>query len=240
MGRLENRKVAIIGVSEGLGYAVAYFALREGASVCINARSESKLRRIKDTLSKYGKIEYVVGDVSSLITAKEVVDKCASSLNGIDDLVIAVGGYIEDTIEDLKGLEEMIKNHIKIPLYVINSSLKYLNEGSSIVLVSSISGVDKASPNQLSYAIGKTGLAKAIKILASELIKKGIRVNGIAPTFIDGNFEPERNWKVYRKLGDPKAPPEDFARVIIWLLTDESEWVNGVVIPVDGGARLRR
>jgi NAD(P)-dependent dehydrogenase (short-subunit alcohol dehydrogenase family) len=240
VGRLDNKKVAIIGVSEGLGYAVAYFALKEGASVCINARDEEKLRKIKNSLEKYGKIEYVVGDVSTLNGAKDVVEKCNLKLNGLDHLVITIGGYIEDSIQSLDGLEIMLQNHIKIPLYVINASLNFLKEGSSIVLVSSLSGVDKAMPNQLSYSIAKAGLAKGVEILASELIEKGIRVNAIAPRSIDGVFEPERNWKKYRKLGDTKAPPEDFARVIVWLLTDESEWIDGVVIPVDGGFRLKR
>jgi 3-oxoacyl-[acyl-carrier protein] reductase len=62
---------------------------------------------------------------------------------------------------------------------------------------------------------------------------------GIAPSVIDGEFVPGRDWKKMRRLGDFKAPPEDFAKVVVWLLTDEAEWINGVVIPVDGGARLR-
>ncbi|WP_338603958.1 SDR family NAD(P)-dependent oxidoreductase [Sulfolobus tengchongensis] len=239
MGRLDNKKVVIVGVSEGLGYATAYFALKEGAQVCINARTESKLRRMREVLNKYGKIEYVVGDVSNITGAKNVIEKCASLINGIDHLVISVGGYIEDTIENFSGLDEMLTNHIKIPLYVINASLKFLKEGSSVVLVSSMSGISKASPDQLSYAIAKAGLAKEVEVLASELINKGIRVNGIAPTTIDGEFEPERNWRKNRKLGDDKAPPEDFANVIIWLLTDESEWIDGVIIPVHGGSRLK-
>ncbi|MCH4815471.1 MAG: SDR family NAD(P)-dependent oxidoreductase [Saccharolobus sp.] len=239
MGRLDNKKVAIIGVSEGLGYATAYFALKEGAQVCINSRNENKLKRMKETLSKYGNIHYVVGDVSSTDGARNVIDKCASLLNGIDHLVVTVGGYVEDTIDNFSGLEEMLTNHIKIPLYVINSSLRFLKEGSSVVLVSSMSGIGKASPDQLSYAVAKAGLAKEVEILASELLGRGIRVNGIAPTTISGEFEPERNWKKFRKLGDDMAPPEDFARIIIWLLTDESDWVDGVVIPAHGGARLK-
>ncbi len=239
MGRLENKKTVILGVSEGLGYAIAYFALREGSTVCINSRNEDKLKKIKSNLEKYGKIEYVVGDLSSITSSKKVIDDCASKLGGIDHLVVTVGGYIEDDIENFSGLEEMLRNHIKIPLYAIKSSLEYLREGSSVILISSLSGLMKSSPKQLSYAISKAGLTKAVEVLASELLGKGIRVNGIAPTYIEGDFIPERNWKSLRKLGDPKAPPEDFARVVIWLLSDEAEWVDGVVIPVDGGSRLR-
>ena len=56
---------------------------------------------------------------------------------------------------------------------------------------------------------------------------------------MNSDFEPERDWKKLRKLGSPSCPPEDVARVITWLLTEESEWVNGAVIPVTGGSRTR-
>ncbi|BFI76181.1 SDR family NAD(P)-dependent oxidoreductase [Sulfurisphaera ohwakuensis] len=233
--RLKGRRVLIVGVSKGLGYALAYFLLKEGASVIINSRNEEKLKEIKKSLESIGEITYVVGDVSTLEKAREVVEKAGN----FTDLVVTVGGYIEDTVEDLKGLDEMINSHIKIPLYVIHSSLNKLKEGSTIVLVSAIRGIYTAYPTQLSYAVGKAGLAKEVEILASELLSRGIRVVGIAPSFIDGDFVPDRDWKKLRKLGDFKAPPEDFARVIVWLLTEEAEWVNGVVIPVDGGARLK-
>ena len=233
--RLKGRRVLIVGASKGFGYALAYFLLKEGASVIINSRNEDKLKEMKKSLESLGDISYVVGDVSSLEKAKDVVNRAGD----FTDLVISVGGYVEDTVEDLSGLEEMILNHIKIPLYVVNASLSKLKEGSTILLVSALRGIYTAYPNQLSYAIGKAGIAKEVEILASELLDKDIRVVGIAPSWIDGDFVPNRDWKKLRKLGDVKAPPEDFARVAVWLLTDEAEWVNGVVIPVDGGTRLK-
>ncbi|BFH72687.1 SDR family NAD(P)-dependent oxidoreductase [Sulfurisphaera javensis] len=233
--RLKGKRILIVGVSKGLGYALAYFLLKEGASVIINSRNEDKLKEIKKSLESIGEINYVVGDVSTLDGAKEVVNKSGD----FTDLVVTVGGYVEDTVTELSGLEEMIRNHIKIPLYVVNASLNKLKEGSTIVLVSSMAGIYKADPSQLSYGIAKAGLAKEVEILASELLSKGIRVVGIAPSTISGEFVPNRDWRKLRKLGQSDAPPEDFARVIVWLLTDEAEWVNGIVIPVDGGARLK-
>ncbi|MFP3064440.1 MAG: SDR family NAD(P)-dependent oxidoreductase [Sulfolobus sp.] len=232
--RLKGRTVLIAGVSKGLGYAIAYFAVREGAKVIVNARNEEKLKEIIKTLGE-DNAKYVVGDISTLEGAERVVNEAGE----FTDLVITIGGYIEDTIESLKGLDEMITNHIKAPLYLVKSALSKLKSGSTIVLVSAIRGIYTPLPFQLSYSIAKAGLAKAVETLASELTDKGIRVVGIAPSVIDGEFQPNRDWKKLRKLGDFKAPPEDFARVVIWLLTDEAEWINGVVIPVDGGARLK-
>ncbi|BCU69449.1 SDR family NAD(P)-dependent oxidoreductase [Stygiolobus caldivivus] len=232
MGRLEGKKIFIVGTSKGLGYAIAYFSSIEGAEVIVNSRNEKKLREICENVKN---CKYVVGDVSSPEKAEEVVNKAGD----FTDLVVTVGGYVEDTINDIKGLDEMITNHLKTPLYVVKSSLSRLNRGSTVVLVSAIRGIYTALPFQLSYSIAKAGIAKAVEVLASELLEKEIRVVGIAPSVIDGEFMPNRDWKKMRRLGDYKAPPEDFARVVVWLLSEESSWVNGVVIPVDGGARLK-
>lgn len=236
--RLKNKNILIIGVSKGLGYALAYFLLQEGANVIINSGNETKLKEISDKLKQYGTIDYVQGRVTSKENAKEIIGKAFNKVGKLDGLAILIGGYIEDTIENLSGLDEMITNNIKLPLYIVSAAEDYLNKNSTIVLVSALRGIDKALPNQLSYSISKAGTAKAVEILSSELIKKEIRVVGIAPSWIYGDFEIGRNWKDLRKLGDVKAPPEDFARVIVWLMTEEAEWVNGVVIPVDGGVRL--
>ncbi|ARM74961.1 SDR family NAD(P)-dependent oxidoreductase [Acidianus manzaensis] len=238
--RLKDKKVLIVGVSEGLGYALAYFLLKEGAEVIISARNSEKLERIKKNLEKFGKINYISEEIKDIDSASKLIKNAYTIFGGkIDGLYILIGGYIEDDIYNLKGLDEMINNHIKYPLYVISSALNYLNQGSTIVLISALRGIDKALPNQLSYSIAKAGIAKATEVIASELLDKGIRVVSIAPSWIYGNFEPERNWKSERKLGDVKAPPEDFARILVWLISDEAEWINGVVIPVDGGARLK-
>lgn len=235
--RLEGRRVLLVGVSAGLGAATAYYLLKEGASVVISERDDKKLSNLVEMLSPYGRISGIRGDASTPNGAKKLVQDAVKSLGRIDDVAVLVGGYIEDHIENLKGIDQMIHNHIKIPLYVASASLPHLHKGSSMVLVSSMAGLEGYS--DVSYSIGKAGTAKAVHTLAAELLKRGIRVNGIAPSWIAGDFKPERDWKRARKLGDYKAPPDDFARVLVWLMTDEAEWVDGVVIPVDGGTRFR-
>jgi len=234
---LKDRKILIVGVSKGLGYAIAYFSLKEGAIVTLNARNRQKLEEIKNNLGE--RVYIVTGDVSTKEGAERVVTEASKLMGGIDDLIITIGGYVEDTVEKPEGLEEMLNNHIKAPLTVISASLKYLHYGSTIILISAIPAIDKAEPTQLSYAIAKAGLTKAVEILTSELIDRGIRVLGIAPSVIDGEFVPNRDWKKLRKLGDSKAPPEDYAKIIVWLLGPDAEWINGVVIPTDGGARFK-
>ncbi|BFI73524.1 3-ketoacyl-ACP reductase [Nanoarchaeota archaeon] len=229
----------LIGVSKGFGYALSYFLVKNRAEIILVSRDKEKLEYIKNNLEKYGKVYIISTDISlkeNLDKLKNEVKKIKDKINGI---AIMIGGYEEDNIENPYALDQMINNHIKYPINIINTFLDILDKGSTILLISAIKGIDKALPNQLSYSIAKAGIAKAVEVLASELLNKEIRVVGIAPSWIDGEFIPERDWRSLRKLGDPKAPPEDFAIVGAWLMSEESEWINGVVIPVDGGYRLR-
>lgn len=236
--RLGKRRVLLVGVSKGLGAATAHYLLKEGATVVITDREEKILKEISSTLLNHKKLLALKCDVSTLDGAKKLAKDASTAMGGLDDIVIMVGGFVADSIQNLDALELMTQNHIKIPLYVVNSSLPYLGKGSSIVLVSSAMALKK-SHGPLSYSIGKVGTAKEVELLALQLMEKGIRVNGIAPLSIDGIFKPDTEFKNARKLGDGSAPPDAFAKVILWLLTDDAQWVNGVVIPVDGGATLK-
>lgn len=236
--RLNNKKVLLVGVSLGLGAATASYLLKEGATVAISDREGKVLSEVETLLSNPKKLFLIKGDASTKEGAKKIITAASDVMKGIDEVAVLVGGFVADRIEGLEALEQMTLNHIKIPLYVVNASLTHLHKGSSITLVSSTMALHRAS-GPLSYTIGKVGTAKEVELLANQLMEKGIRVNGIAPLAIDGEFKPDTEFKSARKLGDQSAPPDAFAKVIVWLMTDEAQWVNGVVIPVDGGARLK-
>ncbi len=236
---LSGKRVGVVGVSTGLGYALGFFLLKDGASILINARNKEKLGQIKENLSKYGKVEIFPGSMDLNENVEAFFNTANKNMGGIDHLVITIGGYVEDSIMDPKGLDSMLNSQVKIPLNIVSKAIPHLHSGSCIVMVSAMRGITKSLPNQLSYGIAKAAVAKAVETIALSLLDTGIRVVGIAPSVIDGDFEPERDWRKLRKLGDWKAPPEDFASVISLLLTERMEWVNGVVIPVDGGAFLR-
>ena len=239
--RLDGKKVIVMGVGSGLGPATSYFLLKEGAEIAVVARKESNLKKIKEKLSKYGKVDYIVADLSTVSGAKKAVDQSLKKLGKVDHVAVLVGNYIDTPLESLseEKMESMIGANLKAPIYAVKAALPYLKKNSSIVLVSSIEGTYGYGSDEIAYASSKAGLAKATELLAYELLNKNIRVNTVAPKAMRHDFEPERDWKRSRKLGDAECPPEDVARVITWLLSEESEWINGAVIPVDGGARLK-
>jgi 3-oxoacyl-[acyl-carrier protein] reductase len=237
--RLEGKNIVVVGVGPGLGSATVYFLLKEGAKVTMVSRNKDKLEEIKKQLPKYTELEYVVGDPSTLKGAEKLAKDLTKKNKHIDGLALLAGNYVNTPIDKLKeeDLELLVSANMKAPLYMLEAALPSLGKGSSVVLVSSIMGLYNIAPTNVVYSMAKAAVANATEVLSMELIGKGIRVNAVAPNGMNHDFEPDRDWKKLRKLGDASCPPEDVARVITWLITDESEWVSGAVIPVTGGSR---
>ncbi len=233
-----EKNVLIAGTGE-LGKALAYKLLINKNNVIINSRNEEKLKKIKDDYSKYGNIDYIALELNDENSCKKLIDETVKKMKNIDSIVIMVGGYIEDDINNLNGLDEMIKNYIKIPLYLSKYSIKYMKYNSSIIFLSNSDTVNKNRKNLLSYTISKSALNKAMNLMALELMDKGIKVNTVAPEYIMQSFEINRDYKKMRKIGDLETPPEDIANVINFLINGESDWLNGAFIPVDGGHSLK-
>ncbi len=236
---LKDKKILVVGVGKGLGPATVYLLLKHGAEVVMASRTLDRLELLKSELSVYGRLSFVVSDASTPEGANYIISEAIKQLGQIDGLVILVGNYTDTPIDmlDEHGLNEMINANLKGPLYLIKSSLQYLKNGSSIVMISSTLGTYATGIGNVAYSSTKAGVAKATEVLASELIPRGIRVNSVAPKSMRHDFVPGRDWKTYRKLGDSECPPEDVAVVIAWLLSEDASWVNGAVIPVDGGNR---
>ncbi len=237
--RLEGKNVVVVGVGSGLGPATVYFLLREGANVMMVSRTRDRLEELKRQFSKYGKVDYTVGDPSTAKGAEAAMKAVAKKVKGIDGLALLAGTYVDTPLPQMKesDLDLMINSNIRAPLNALKAALPNMSKQSSVVMVASVLGLYGAAAGTVAYSATKAAVAKSTEVLAAELVGKGIRVNAVAPKSMNHDFEPERDWKKMRKLGDQACPPEDVARVVTWLITDESEWVDGVVIPVHGGAR---
>ena len=88
---LVGKKVLVMGVGLGLGPATSYFLLKSGAEIVIVARNESNLKKVKKELSGYGKIDYIVADLSTISGARKAVDQSLKKLGKIDHLAVLVG-----------------------------------------------------------------------------------------------------------------------------------------------------
>jgi len=235
---MSGKNILIAGTGE-LGKSLSYDLLLQNNHVIINSRDGGKLKEIVSEFSIYGKIDYIAMELKDEESCKNLVVKAAESIKHIDSLIVMVGGFIEDSIENLDGLDSMITNHLKIPLYLSKYALEHMVYGSSIIFVSNSSISIKNKTNLLSYSISKYALEKSAKIMAAELLEKGIRVNVVAPEYIKQSFEIGRNYIKMRKYGDLKTPPEDISDLIDYLIEGKSSWINGAIIPVDGGHSLK-
>ncbi len=236
--RLKGRNIAIVGVGPGLGSAVVYMALREGAAVYAFARSAEFLERLKAEYSKYGVLHVSPKDFSRLEEAERAREEVRRVFPELHGLVVTAGGYTSQPVEELgeAELEDMLNKNLKAHIYAVRAFLPLMGRGSSIVLISSVGGAYKAWPRHVAYVAAKAAAARAAEALAAELLERGIRVNAVAPGGMAKDFQPGRSYTV--ALGAPQAPPEEVAKVVIWLLTDEASWVTGAVIPADGGRKL--
>ncbi|AAT43575.1 SDR family oxidoreductase [Picrophilus oshimae] len=230
------RNVLIAGTGY-LGESMAYDFLRHGFHVTVNSRNEKKLDDIKNRLSAYGSIDHIAMELKDMESCKNLMDEMHKRHGSIFGLIVSVGGYVEDSIEDPSGLDVMINNHLKIPVYLASAALKYMDHGSSIMFISNSTADRKSNLRTFSYTISKYALNKAVKIAAVNLINKGIRVNAVAPEYIIESFEPNRDYHAMHKYGKPETPVEDISRVVYDIMA-ENDWINGEIIAVDGGHSL--
>ena len=227
------RNIVIVGVSEGLGSSMVAKYLESGCRVLISARNEEKLERIAGKMKGGSNLICTPGDVSSRKGVDAVMKAAKQRLGSVDALVIQVGGYGEDSIRDYGMLDSMLENHVRIPVMVVSSALAVMDSGSSILLVSSAETLGYPEPNKMSYTIAKSSLNRLTESLASQLLSSGIRVNAIAPSYIQGDAEKY-------VLGGNENPSDLIAEVVDWITGDDSVLINGAIIPVDGGHRFMR
>jgi 3-oxoacyl-[acyl-carrier protein] reductase len=235
---MSGKNILIAGAGL-LGKSLTYALLLKHDHVIINSRNSNKLKEIASEYSIYGKIDYIAKELNNEESCMALINESLEIAKPLNSLVVMVGGFVEDNIEDLKGLDLMIMNHLKIPLYLAKYAIKNMEYGSSIIFISNSSVSARNSANLLSYSISKYALEKAAKIMGAELLNKGIRINVVAPEYIKQSFEIGRDYTRMRRYGDLETPPEDISNVITYLIDGDSTWINGAVIPVDGGHSLK-
>ncbi len=235
-GRFRGRVALVAGGTGGLGRAVSLALLGEGADVVVTYRSDDELERLrKDSGENLSRLHAERTDVTDEAAAQTLVGGVFASLGRLDLLVNAVGGFAGGSKlweSDEKVLDRMLDLNLRSGHALTRAAVPaMLRQGQgAIVNVASRAALEPAA-GQAAYAASKAAAVAMMSSLAADLAGTAVRVNSVLPSIIDT----EANRKAMPKADFARWPkPEDIARVILFLCSDEARVVHGAAIPVYG------
>jgi NAD(P)-dependent dehydrogenase (short-subunit alcohol dehydrogenase family) len=246
-GKLQDKVALITGGDSGIGRAVAVLYAREGADVAIVylPEEESDARETKAAVEKEGRrCELFPGDVTSSKFCKDLVEKTVKTLGKLDILVNnAAYQQHQENLEDVtdEQLEHTFRTNIFGYFYLARAALRHLQEGSSIINCGSITGLE-GSQKLLDYSATKGAIHAFTKSLAQNLVKRGIRVNCVAPGPVWTPLNPsDKDAKDVAKFGADTpmgrpAQPEEIAPAFVFFASPaDSSYITGEVLTLLGG-----
>ncbi len=244
MARLKDKIAVITGSGMGLGQEMALLFNREGASVVIFDINETAGREtVRQIREQGGKAIFVRGDVSNPDDATKLIDDAVDAYGRVDILVNNAGVQVEKNVPDTTEAEwdYVLGVNLKGTFLCSKAAIPEMRRqgGGSIICISSISGLT-GQPNQASYNASKHGVIGLVRCMAYDHAQENVRVNAICPgsmnTPMAANI-PEEHLAPYRKasLLERFAEPIEVAYAALYLASDESSYVTGSVMVVDGG-----
>ena len=245
MSSLEGKVAVVTGGSSGIGLATAKRFAREGAHVFITGRRQAELDKAKAEIGH--KVTTVQGDVASLADLDRLY-AVVKAEKGVVDIVVANAGFIEHAgIADLSEAhyDKTLDINLKGVVFTVQKALPLMTRGGAIVIVSSVIN-SKGVPSHGTYAAAKAGVRALVRVWTQELKGLGIRVNTLSPgatetPIIRGQFDSDEAAEAAKQMFSSMTPlgrlglPEEIAAAAFFLASDESSYVAGIDLPVDGG-----
>ena len=246
--RLRGRKALVTGASKGIGREIALALAPEGADVAVNYRSnELEAAEVASWLEGMGVNSWVYpADVSDLASVREMKHSLKKYFGDIDILVNNAGINVDKLFVKMDG--EMWDRVISVNLTgVFNCTNTFIDsimdsKNGRIINITSIVG-QMGNIGQVNYAASKAGIIGMTKALAKELARSNITVNAIAPGFIETDMVKGIPEKVKEKILSqvPLARfgrPEEVARAVVYLASDDASYITGHVLNINGGMYL--
>jgi NAD(P)-dependent dehydrogenase (short-subunit alcohol dehydrogenase family) len=250
MGMLEGKVALITGAGTGIGKGTALKFAAEGAKVVIAARREAPLQETCALAPE--SISWVRMDLNEADERAKALNAVADRHGKLDILVSNAGSQLWKSFADTtdEEIEDIYQTNLASTVRFVKQAVPYLEASKgNVVIVSSTAGRYTLSPSQwLSvYGASKAGLNQFTRAVAPELGPRGIRINAVAPGLTRGEYadgsrsfddEATREWvRSVTPLGR-MGEPEDIAKVILFMASDQASWVTGQVLDASGGWQI--
>ena len=249
MGILKGKTALVTGTSQGIGSAIVKNLIDGGCNVCMHYfRSSEEPERLKKVAEEKGlKAVCIKADLTQEQEVISFIKEAAGYLGKFEILVNNSGSLVERrwiSQLDMDYWRRVIDINMTTMMLVTKEMLAHLNtqEGASIVNISSLAGRKGGHPGSIVYAMTKGAVLTWTRALSTELAPKGIRVNAIAPGFIEGTLFHKtfttREAALKTIEGIPlgrSGNPDDVARAVAFLASEYDGFITGETIDINGG-----
>jgi NAD(P)-dependent dehydrogenase (short-subunit alcohol dehydrogenase family) len=242
--RLDGKVAIVTGASSGLGVAFAEGLAEAGADVAICARRAERLEETKQRVEELGRRCLAVpADVAKVEDCQRVVDQTVSELGHVDVLVnnAGVGTAYPASREPPEEFRRVIEINLLGSYWMAQAAGRAMKDGGSIVNIGSVLGSTTAGLPQAAYASSKAAIIGLTRDLAQQWTgRKGIRVNALAPGFFESEMTEQYpdgylDMMMVRVPAGRGGKARELVAALVFLASDASSYVTGVVLPVDGG-----
>ncbi|MDB5049118.1 MAG: family oxidoreductase [Fibrobacteres bacterium] len=249
MGGISGKVALVTGSSRGIGAAVARLFAEEGAKVVLHGRDKEALEKVRSGVERTGgQVTTVTGDLTRFADITALRDRIQEKFGPVELLIANAGGsytppsLLEEISEE--GWRASVEGNLTATFLTLKAFVPGMKERKqgSIVTISSSAGRRPHPRSPMPYAAAKAGIQLLTQQLAAQAGPFGVRANCIAPETIltekgmewipEAQRETLKEMHPIRRLGTP----EDVARAALFLVSEESSWITGMVVDVSGGA----
>ena len=241
MSNLKNKKIIVTGASGGIGNSIVEKLYDRGANILATGTRIEKLEELK---KKFKEIKILKFDISQHEQIEEFINNATDELGGSLDCLVNNAGITKDNLTIRMSLDEWTKvininltSTFLLSKYSIKKMMK--NKSGKIINITSVVG-HTGNVGQANYTASKAGIVSMSKSFALEYAKKHINVNCVSPGFIstamtDQIEEKFKDAIVLKIPANRLGKPEDVANAVVFLSSDDSDYINGETIHVNGG-----
>lgn len=250
---MTGKRALIFGGGTGIGFACAEAMLQAGASVFVSGRREHVLQQAEAKLARWPRLFSAAGDATVVGDVQRLTTQAAEQMGGIDTVLVSAGtsGRTDILDTDPEDFQRIVDHNVR-PVFLaarFAAPLMTREPSGSFIAISSMYGL-VGRRERVAYCTAKAGVIGMIRAIALDLADKRIRANAICPGFIETDLARE----VAAQEADPQAAlqerrsmhpipragtPEEIGALAVYLASDESAFMTGQALAVDGGYAIR-